>query len=379
MNKAVQNGVLSHVSATQITNYVACKRLWFFDKVLGLTPEQTPAQRGGDNMHKQLDAYYKGLTLQHNPEVREAVMHPSLVAALAALPPPGPDVLSEHPHDYNLGITAADVPVMGRIDLLHFCGPRTPTVIDLKTKSKSSFKKFILTPEQLQENLQMLIYAKYCVEKHDAAIVILTHLNVCKDEPKYKAVSTSLSRDDLLHKYAHLVVKPVEEMKRTALLTSVDSLPTMEDAAHKPCYAYGKCPFFQECFGVKTAKKEPNMFDDLPSGTVSTSLTSSPNDSPIVQPATSMDFVILIDCLPVKGSMVQPLEDIIARHSAPICQANKVTDVREIDFGKGSRALIASMLKETWVGTYTTSSQGLGGLVSEALIPLAKTVIRGVR
>jgi hypothetical protein len=376
MKKAVTQGVIGHVSATQITNFVSCKRLWYLDKIAGIKPPQSKAQFEGDQLHQMMDGYYK----EGSPIVHEGLCE----AVTKCLPPAGAGALSEHPHDYGLGIFAADVPVMGRIDLLHFPGPRTPTVYDLKTKSKSSFKRFILTPEQLQENLQLIIYGKYCVEKHAAEVVTLCHLNVAKEGNQHKAVSTSLSRDDILHKYAHLVVEPVIRMKECAQLTSVDSLPTMEDAPNKPCWAYGGCPFREECFGVKTqvspasSKGANSMFDEMPSGDVSSTLKTTSQDS-LIQPATSLDFVLFIDCLPIKGSPVSPLEDLIAKHAKTVCEANKVTDVRELKFAVGTTALIALMKKEVLVGTYTVSSTGLGGLVSEALIPQARMVIRGVR
>ena len=119
------------------------------------------------------------------------------------------------------------------------------------------------------------------------------------------------------------------------------------------------------------------MFDDLPSGAVSATLSLS--EPPLVQPATNLDFVLLVDCLPIKGMAASPLEDLIAKHAKTVCEQNKVTDVRELKFAVGTTALIALMKKEPLVGTYTVSSTGLGGLVSEALIPQARTVIRGVR
>ena len=381
MKKAVESGVIQHVSASQIKVFTSCRRQWWYEKCAGLRPPQTAAQAAGDAMHKQLDSYYKlckdGLWGDAATLLDEQ-MHPSLKAALCALPKPGPDVLSEYPHDYNLDIFAANVPVVGRIDLLHFAGPRTPTIIDLK--SKSSLSTYVLTPEQLAVDIQLTVYGKFCVEKHDAQAVTYMHLNVLKSKPKFKPVSVTRTASQILHNYAELVVTPVEEMKRVALLTSVDSLPTMENETsnygRSPCESFGGCPFKSTCFKPmqQSHTAGANMFDELPAGP-----SSIPTEAPLVQPATSLDLVLFIDCLPMKGIVAAPLEDLIARHSAPICQLNKVTDVREIDFGKGTRALIASVLKDTLVGNYTCSSQGLGGLVSEALLAQAKVVIRGCR
>ena len=376
MNKAVKDGVLQHVSATQISNFVACPRLWYYDKVAGLTPPQTFAQSAGDSIHQQAEKYF-------GPD-RTPVTHEALRKALAELPAPGVDVLAEHPRDYNLGLKAAGVDVKGRIDLLHLACPGVVSIIDFKTKSASSFKRFCKTVEQLTNDLQMNIYGKYCVDAYAARDLTFVHVNINRDSDKVKLVEATRNARDVSDAYETLVVSPVLAMKQVAQLTSVETLPTMENASHKPCWAYGGCAHRERCFGLKTQTTGVGtMFDELPSGGVHPSLdVLPPTTVPVqhlVQQVTSTDFILYIDCLPLKGVQASPLEDLIAKKAAIVCEAKKVTDVREVKFAEGTSALIALMKKETLMGPYTVSSTGLGGLVSEALVPMAKVVIRGVR
>lgn len=372
MKKAVQEGKINHVSATQISTFVSCSRAWFYDKVAGLTPPQTAAQSAGDTIHQQSEAYF-------GPD-RKPITHPALLKALAELPQPGDSLLAEHPHDYALNMQAAEVEVKGRIDLLHLAAPGVVNIIDHKTKSASSFKRFCKTEEQLATDLQMTIYGAYTVHKYAARDLTFTHVNLNRDSDKYKIISARRTAEEVLDAYEHLVVSPVREMKQVAQLTSVETLPTLENASHKPCFAYGRCAFYDKCFGAKSQTQgvNTNMFDELPSGKVSSSLEMT-SSTPLVQQVTSTDFILYIDCLPLKGVQATPLEDLIAKKAAVVCEKHGVSDVREAKFAVATSELIAAMKKETLMGPYTVSSTGLGGLVSEALVPMAKVVIRGVR
>jgi hypothetical protein len=112
------------------------------------------------------------------------------------------------------------------------------------------------------------------------------------------------------------------------------------------------------------------MFDDLP----------DVPEQPKIAVVQSLDLILYVDCLPVKGVIgVLPLEDLIEAKAKPICEEFKVTDVREVDFGKGTRALIAAFKKDPPVGSYSVSMSGLGALVVDALTPVAKIVVRGMR
>lgn len=361
MKKAILDGILQHVSPSQIKTFSACQRKWWYEKVAGLRPEQTPAQREGDAVHKEAERYYQEGT---------PVTHPALLKAMKILPPRGEGVLSEHPRDYALGLRVEDVPLIGRIDLL-----QVPNVVwDFKTRK--NLTSFLMKPEQLAVDEQLITYGKYCVEQLGAKDVTLQHLYLHKTKADYKPRAVNLCANEIRDNFERLITPSVAEMKVVATFSAVDSLPTVEykrdNFGKSPCESYGGCPFKAKCFGPE---KEKGMFDDFPEDKPAKLIF----DEPLVKTATSLDFVLYIDCLPLKGISATPLEDSIATKAAIVCEKKGVKDVREIKFGEGTSALIALMKSENYVGAYTVSSTGLGGLVSEALIPMAKVVIRGVR
>jgi len=106
---------------------------------------------------------------------------------------------------------------------------------------------------------------------------------------------------------------------------------------------------------------------------------------PTATKASTMDSTqpglhLYVDALPTKGvgGALVDLALIIAERAAPICARFKVSDVREVDFGKGTAQLVASFRNNPPTGVVLARTGGLSTLVLEALEPLAVTVVRGV-
>jgi hypothetical protein len=472
--RAALGGVLKHVSPTQITTHKRCKRRWYLEKIQLLPQPQKPWLKTGENGHKEFQDFYELGTLPSQPSVKK------LVTELAdELPRPGPNVLIEHPRDYNLALRAADVPVKGRADLKSRYDPTTVIVVDLK--SSKDITKYAKTPEELAHNVQLLTYAEDEFRaRPETTVAQLAHAYVSTRGAKAKVVWTDhLSREYVSDFFHDAIETEVEDMKVTAQAPAHSDVEPNWEA----CGDYGGCPYqsvcgvgatatsaFQLLFtkdsrdvkdskaesesevvmgslkdllekkgaraqginppdAAKPIKDEPKteipppepkleVGDSVPSPASPTSTPATPETEPRVhllladmdgEPVLkdgilvsdvaqamfptapkSPDLVLLIDVatpkLP-KGVFPEPtiaLEDEIEIRSKVILEeARKIgkasadtTDVREIPYGEGKTALVASFRTRPLTGTVMASSAGLSSDVIEILKHQATVVLR---
>ena len=52
----------THVSASQVSTYMSCKRQWYWNKVLGLPTKQKPSAALGEAVHNSIEKYLEGGT-----------------------------------------------------------------------------------------------------------------------------------------------------------------------------------------------------------------------------------------------------------------------------------------------------------------------------
>ncbi len=234
-NSAIIDGVIQHVSPSQITTHSSCKRKWFFEKKLGLRGPQTAAQERGENIHLQMENWFEKGTRPENPSARLLIdEHP--------IPPRETSkVLIEYPRGYALGLVAAGVPMRGRIDLVDQTIPEFPHIYDWKTTSSFNYRK---SGEELAHNVQMVTYAKWAFSFFpDARFVSLSHAYVLTKGTGACVVTTDpLSREHVDSIYTK-IESAVEEMKETAKAEKVDDVtPNWNE-----CGSYGGCPFRDRC------------------------------------------------------------------------------------------------------------------------------------
>lgn len=172
------DGVLrrTSVSALQLADASTaegCYRKWHFQYVLGFKEPETPAQLVGKEHHAQIAHYL---------ETGEKRLPDRILRNLHFVPPPGPDLLVEHPLipvmlDGSSGlrlapVRAAGVPLVGYIDVINpretnaGCGDiqdthdpkNTIEVIDWKFAGSMDYAK---TGPKLLKTIQMPGYGKY--------------------------------------------------------------------------------------------------------------------------------------------------------------------------------------------------------------------------
>jgi hypothetical protein len=158
------NRKLHHVSASQITTFRSCKRLWALEKLAEIIRAKTTGGSLdiGSQVHEMLEDY---LLLGSGPDA----MHPHRTkfdAALPLLPPPvprNPGLLVEY--EFAFPVYPGGTPIIGGIDIAlppwleedgHGGKRIVAGVDDHKTTSDLKYAK---TPEELKTNTQLIIYA----------------------------------------------------------------------------------------------------------------------------------------------------------------------------------------------------------------------------
>lgn len=255
MVKAVQGGRLLSVSASQIKDWMACKRKWHFQKVIGLKqPDSIYANRGTAG-HKQCEDYY----LHGTPPT-----HKSILKAMedGLLPPRTEPHLAEHWMD-SPPLKAANVAFRGKIDLTVFGDVRKIRIVDFKFVGSLNYCK---TEDDLREDVQMISYAKYASTRWpECGNFELTHLylGVNEDKPAVNLVSVEVTREEVEACFDRRIVSCVEQMKETAKVLDTFALPPANHP-FEPCRAYGDCPFLARCFITPAERLTVSFPDEEP-------------------------------------------------------------------------------------------------------------------
>jgi hypothetical protein len=387
--RAVSSGHIEHLSASQLTNWSLCNRRWWFEKVARMPVPSSPAKDLGTSIHKQMERYYL------EGEVPEHFSAALLVKSGLIPPRVSEEVLIEHPEDYQLGISVARIPFHGRIDLIQLdqAFEKYGLVNLWDWKSKTDFS-YALTSEDLERDVQMMLYGKYAFEQLLAQSVRFHHGNIKTKVGSYgyKVVSSQPLCYDDINRYVDNVVEPlVHQIKVTATAEKYEEVKPNWGA----CYAYNKaCPFLDTCGMHQSASVHLEALfqgdgmglKESLSGTTSSSLPGVTG----VTTATVSEaegLTLYINALPVKGvGNLQFLDDIIAEASREILEGiAKETrkpapvDLRMIQYGEGKGRLAAGLRQNPPRGTVVATSGELSDVAIEALLPLARVVVRGTR
>lgn len=290
---AVENGIIHHVSPTQIQTYDVqtyggCEARWFQQKVLRIPTKQTKSQLLGVDMHAQAENYLNTGTDTLGPIAR---------AGKHFMPTPMTWILVEVDAGKQRPIKAAGIHVEQRIDVVGYSeryidnqgqehdDPGTIEVVDWKTTSDLRYAK---GSDELASSVQMISYAEWVVEQkrywRDAWDIDLERVRVShgnfrtRGAPAALKTTTSIGLPELAVKWSR-IEGVAERMKATARLTLAE-VPKNLDA----CNAYGGCPFRDVCPRPMFADfnfegGNPAMFDDMFS-----SAPSAPPPVPITMP-----------------------------------------------------------------------------------------------
>lgn len=246
----VVDGELQWLSATIITKgderaEGGClRRLWYY--AVGEKPEPGSASQGvGLKVHDEIERHIT---------TGEATLGPIALTAKAQIPKPGPDLLVEHALERGL-ITCGGVPVVGHIDLVSFRGvnvgasdirdvydpPGTIEIRDWKTSSNFAYAK---TGDELRENVQMLTYGRYGLQRWNPTFVRLTHvyIHTKKRLPALNRSTGPMSPDEILGAWESVeaVGRKIRHVVRAIRAEDVD-------ANTRACGAYRGCPHRSYC------------------------------------------------------------------------------------------------------------------------------------
>ena len=195
------------VSATQISNFLSCKRVWAAASVLGIRKPTTEAQAFGLRGHKLLELYHKtGKPIdEHEPwqfNPTKDVRFPGKSAKKAIPHIPAPKTgFSERGFSFKI----KDVEFIGYIDL-EWTDENGLWLLDYKFTS--SFGEHTLTEETLSENVQATIYgAKAFIQDKDLQQVNLRWLYLLSTKnPRARPVNTTITRDENRVRLKYLMV-----------------------------------------------------------------------------------------------------------------------------------------------------------------------------
>lgn len=391
--RTVTDGVLHHVSASQVGTYELCPRKWWFQKVAQAPDHSSTASRDlGTAVHAELEDYLKG-----GPSPTMDIAQSGLVH----LPPPGPDLLVEAA--LVPPVIVAGVPWEGKIDVVVPPTPDAPTeawVIDHKTTKDFRYCK---TSDELSKNIQMVSYAYWVGLRYwgPGALsragyrVKVSHVyyhtrpeTLGPRAVRSKRVDSWVNMVDIPAQWA-ILTRTVEAMKADAAKSVQDEVGVDRDA----CGAFGGCPFRTRCNAAMNQPKNLSSMFKRPATLPTKSLPVVPSapgpDAPPPEEAAAPDapadgrLVLYVGCIPLVGphaGIARPLETVVA----PVCDAiaaeSGVKDVRQIQFAMGKGELAHRLRANPPTGVfYVYRSHELAAVALEALTPLADVIVQGVQ
>jgi hypothetical protein len=261
MSSSIKEGKLVRSSASQVQQFEACAQKWAMKYVLGIKEPQSHQQSHGESIHSQLEEYYKSLG-----EVLPT--HDSVLLLLEKdIPKPQDGMLVEHPSDRGLGIRAADVEMIGRIDLVDPVSKGLAVVDIIDWKSTSNFK-YNKTPAELEENIQLTVYGHWAFEVLGAKGVRYAHAYVGTKEEKAQVVWTRvLNRKEVRDAYTNIentlmVMKMIPDVVNQLGIMAVPGNLKQCWAYGKPCHYQKMCPTFLEAQEQK-AKQQESWADEF--------------------------------------------------------------------------------------------------------------------
>lgn len=221
-------------SASAISDYDLCRRIWAFRKIEGLPKPTKPSTEFGNAVHEQNEKWLKfGIPFDLTTEAGECAL-----PALHYLPKPGtPGMQVEEP----FLLEAWGYKFFGYKDIEITAGP-VPVVWDHKTSSNPS--KWGLTEKTLPDNIQAALYAAHAMVKagSNEADLVWSYL---KSTRPYRAtpIRVRVTRERIeptLGKIRSLVTEM--DLVRKSGLRALDLPPTPG-----ACEAYGGCAYRAMC------------------------------------------------------------------------------------------------------------------------------------
>lgn len=347
----------SQVSPSQIESYQKCNRLWFFKSVMRLPELQKGNQALGEGVHLILevaDRVPKGdmprLGYEYNhtdvPNLdsegwAKATALATLMVPIIPRSRPGRPVIREAKITLDtypggptmIGYMDLGVPVgIGWPELLI---PDTAAIVgDYKTTSDFRYMK---TPEELADSVQMMTYAKWAIEDLPGVISTIPDIQALPQEGDHREIYLAhlygrtkppFTKASIRHSVACVTVDQINAKWEKTLDTvrQMDQDAKASDAQDvKPtgvlndhCSAYGGCAYRDRC-GLNQPNPIKNLF-------IRPSVSSSPTEAPDMSNTAGGGLLAKIQEARRKAAQGQP-EAASTTPTAPATESEKTETV----------------------------------------------------
>ena len=251
---------LTHFSASQIKLFNRCPRRWYYQYVEKLpTPPPSDALKYGTLIHEQIEEEIQGFdtpTRDDAPEPLRLYPHAMpYIQHLWRLYHAGWLLVEK---DIRID-TPCGIPIVGRADIV-----MVGRIVDHKT---TSGRKYMLSPEELAQDLQAQIYMYWY---HQQSLTDLFSL-----DQKYTQREVSVFVHNYFNKkkhYSSRVEAPIDRASNELYIKEkvfpvAEKMKTTCDMEHNnvqtnksDCWSYGRpCPFYKRC--QKGQSKEEALMD----------------------------------------------------------------------------------------------------------------------
>jgi hypothetical protein len=258
------NGRYAHTSASQVTEFRRCPRKWYYKKICKIEEPGTPAQVRGKRVHSAIEAY---LARGEFDPIDSPVFVGSDAASPVALDTTG--AVAESYAGY-VAIAAPYLPLDDAFEVerevlletfpggptwVGFIDVRYPGRKILDHKTTSDFR-YCKTPEELRQDTQMNVYARWEYLQGAKGELEIAHLYLrTKGRPIANYVSALTTREQTEEIWARDMATVREMAELVERLGVTEEKPDEVDPNTESCGMYGGCYFRHRCgigdFSVK--------------------------------------------------------------------------------------------------------------------------------
>lgn len=323
------------LSASQVDTYSRCPVKWAWEKLNGEPrPAAGPAAAKGTAVHTVLEDYLKeGKKIDITTEIGK-IAYPGLKYL------PKPEI--EHVEKY-FTIAVDDVPYVGFIDFVYEKDGLW-VVGDHKTTSNFRYAKSV---EDLQENIQAMLYASYACEWLGVDKVRLNWVYYKTRGPsESRLVMVDITKDQAQDQLVQINRKGKEMYELRSSGAKAEDLEPNVDA----CMDFGGCPFMDLC-----RKKHPTWRKKMSEKLTlkeKLKLEKSPKKKeekivPIKKEVKKADFTLCVDCYPIKTDkevilLIDYLKPVLKR----IEEDTGLPHYKLMKYGEGAGLLAAELKVE---------------------------------
>jgi len=257
-----------HYSSSQVTNYLRCFRLWYYESVLGLRGPDKPPQIVGKYIHSISDSILRGEDVPGDLVHRTVLVRKVksyLDGLRAQLPNPRVGLSPETEIKRPFTVNGEERWWWGFVDAHHTehgvweNRQHQLEVIDHKSMGTTFFRK---QPPELSADVQMKVYAYWLMNVlEDGGLpavqrVKLTHGQLkARGKDEHHICSITCDRESIVSTWNRVL--PIVEEMDTTRLAEVDHEVSATGLRNNNagCNAFGGCPHKEMCRVAERAQK----------------------------------------------------------------------------------------------------------------------------